>query len=435
MSILLIGLNHKSAPIEVREKLSISYAQLALKKLEIKELSANLGCAILSTCNRTEMYMHTDDVELAHDQIIALYEDVSELSKDELIHHLYKKIDREAAKHLLSVAAGLDSMVLGESQIQGQVQDSYQQALNLNISDSVINTLFMTALTAGKRVRTETQIDRQAVNISSAAVEMAEHFFGSLEDKTVLVLGAGETSELTSRHLVAHGISSIMVANRTFERANWLAQEIGGTAICFDQLNDYFSKADIIISSTASPHYVLHYDDFQSILDKRDKPLLMIDIAVPRDIDPRFREDSHVRLFDLDDLQSQVALNKAYREKEAVLAREIVDEELENYKFWLDTLWVIPTIVQMQEQIEYIKTSEIQKAKNRLPNLTEREEQIIERLANGIVNRWMHQPMVNMKKLAGRRIDQIDCYIQAMHDILGLASNALFEEGDQDENL
>lgn len=435
MSILLIGLNHKSAPIEVREKLSISYAQLALKKLEIKELSANLGCAILSTCNRTEMYMHTDDVELAHDQIIALYEDVSELSKDELIHHLYKKIDREAAKHLLSVAAGLDSMVLGESQIQGQVQDSYQQALNLNISDSVINTLFMTALTAGKRVRTETQIDRQAVNISSAAVEMAEHFFGSLEDKTVLVLGAGETSELTSRHLVAHGISSIMVANRTFERANWLAQEIGGTAICFDQLNDYFSKADIIISSTASPHYVLHYDDFQPILDKRDKPLLMIDIAVPRDIDPRFREDSHVRLFDLDDLQSQVALNKAYREKEAVLAREIVDEELENYKFWLDTLWVIPTIVQMQEQIEYIKTSEIQKAKNRLPNLTEREEQIIERLANGIVNRWMHQPMVNMKKLAGRRIDQIDCYIQAMHDILGLDSNALFEEGDQDENL
>lgn len=435
MSILLIGLNHKSAPIEVREKLSISYAQLALKKLEIKELSANLGCAILSTCNRTEMYMHTDDVELAHDQIIALYEDVSELSKDELIRHLYKKIDREAAKHLLSVAAGLDSMVLGESQIQGQVQDSYQQALNLNISDSVINTLFMTALTAGKRVRTETQIDRQAVNISSAAVEMAEHFFGSLEDKTVLVLGAGETSELTSRHLVAHGISSIMVANRTFERANWLAQEIGGTAICFDQLNDYFSKADIIISSTASPHYVLHYDDFQSILDKRDKPLLMIDIAVPRDIDPRFREDSHVRLFDLDDLQSQVALNKAYREKEAVLAREIVDEELENYKFWLDTLWVIPTIIQMQEQIEYIKTSEIQKAKNRLPNLTEREEQIIERLANGIVNRWMHQPMVNMKKLAGRRIDQIDCYIQAMHDILGLDSNALFEEGDQDENL
>lgn len=434
MPILLIGLNHKSAPVEVRERVSISTPQLVQFSERICSFSSYAGSAVLSTCNRTEFYCHALDMDQAKQDIIQLMEELSGIPARDIVPYLYLKEDRDAVQHLFSVSAGLDSMILGESQIQGQVQETYSNALHLQLSDSVINTLFMTALTVGKRVRTETQIDRQAVSISSAAVELATSFFGQLSGKTVLVLGAGETSELTSRHLVSNGISSIMVANRTLDRAQWLAAEIGGQAIALDDMTAYLDQADIIISSTASPVYVLRYADLKNQLAHREKPLLMIDIAVPRDIDPALNDLSAIRLFDIDDLQSLVTSNLAYREQEAVAARQIVEEELENFYFWLDSLWVIPTIVRMQDQVERIKAIEIKKAKNRIDNITPREEQIIEKLANGIVNRWLHKPMVNMKTLAGKRVDQIDCYIQAINDIWDL-QDVFEEEGYEQRNL
>ena len=234
MAILLIGLNHKSAPVEVREKVSLSRPQIEKLSESIRQVQSFSGCTILSTCNRTEFYVNGDSPFAAQEDLIKLMCEYSGLSSRELAPFLYIKFNRNAAEHLFTVAAGMDSMILGESQIQGQVQDAYEYALNYGISDNILNTLFMNALTVGKRVRTETQIDRHTLSVSIAAVELAKSFFdGGLSNRTVLVLGAGETSELTSRYLISSGTQSIMVSNRTFERAQWLAGEIGGQAVNF----------------------------------------------------------------------------------------------------------------------------------------------------------------------------------------------------------
>lgn len=426
MSILLIGLNHKSAPVEVREKVSLSRPQIEKLSSRIKEISDFDGCAILSTCNRTEFYINAQSPLLAQETFINLISDYSNIPSRQLADYLYIKFDKNAVKHLFTVAGGMDSMILGESQIQGQVQDAYEYALAYGISDNIINTLFMNALTVGKRVRTETQIDRHTLSISAAAVELAKQKFADLSNKTVLVLGAGETSELTSRYLISNGLRSIMVANRTYERAEWLANEIGGQAVNFSDLDKYLVEADIVISSTASPVPIIDKDDLLKADISRQKPLLFIDIAVPRDIDPNVRELSYVQLYDIDDLEKIMSGNLQYRMKEAIAAQKIVDEELEDFYFWLDSLWVVPTIVKMREQIEYIRKDEISRAINRIDNPSNREKQIIEQLANSIVNRWLHKPIVNMKVLAGKRADRVECYINAVNDLWGL---------DEQENL
>lgn len=420
MSIALIGLNHKTAPVEIREKVSLSKPQISKYSLSIRGKRSYDGCAILSTCNRTEFYCSTSNIDLAIEDVMKMVESHSGISLDILKSYIYIKRNRDAVQHLFSVSAGLDSMILGESQIQGQVQDAYEIALNENLSNNIINTLFMNALTVGKRVRTETQIDRQAISISSAAVELAQAFFGDISDKNVLVLGAGETSELTSRNLVSKGISSIIVSNRTFNRAQWLAEEVGGQAVHIEDFPDIIPQADIVISSTASPKFFLTVNDLKKYLPLRSKPLLIIDIAVPRDIEPEVGKLPHVTLYDIDDLQNIVHKNLESRKAESICAKHIIEEELDDFYFWLESLWVIPTIVRMREQVEQIKNREIQRAKNRIENITPREENIIESMANNIVNQWLHIPMTNMKSLAGRRVDQMDCYIRAIQDLWGL---------------
>ena len=317
----------------------------------------------------------------------------------------------------------MDSMILGESQIQGQVQDAYEYALNYEISDNILNTLFMNALPVGKRVRTETQIDRHTLSVSIAAVELAKDYFNGLEDKTVLVLGAGETSELTSRYLISNGTNSIMVANRTYERAEWLAREIGGEAVKFSELATYLPSADLIISSTASPVPILDKSDLENAQIDRVKPMLIIDIAVPRDIHPNVAELDYVKLYDIDDMERKTDENLAARQQETIKAKKIVKEELDDFYFWLDSLWVVPTIIKMRDQIERIKESEIERALNRIDQPSDRERRIIEQLANSIVNRWLHKPIINMKSLAGQRADRIDCYINAINDLWGLEND------------
>lgn len=420
MAILLIGLNHKSAPVEVREKVSLSRPQIEKLSEKIRQVQSFSGCTILSTCNRTEFYVNGDSPFAAQEDLINLMCSYSGLTPRELAPYLYIKFNRNAAEHLFTVAAGMDSMILGESQIQGQVQDAYEYALNYGISDNILNTLFMNALTVGKRVRTETRIDRHTLSVSIAAVELAKDYFGGLTDRTVLVLGAGETSELTSRYLLDGGVDSIMVANRTYERAQWLAGEIGGRAVKFSELNDYLPQADLIISSTASPVPIIEKADLVAAQPDREKPLLVIDIAVPRDIHPDVAELAYVKLYDIDDMERKTDENLLARQQETEKARAIVNEELEDFYFWLDSLWVVPTIVKMRDQIERIKQAEIERAINRIDHPSAREIHIIEQLANSIVNRWLHRPIINMKALAGKRADKIDCYINAINDLWGL---------------
>lgn len=423
MAILLIGLNYKSAPVEVREKVSLSRPQIEKLSEKIRQVQSFSGCTILSTCNRTEFYVNADSPFAAQENLINLMCEYSGLAPRTLAPYLYIKFNKNAAEHLFTVAAGMDSMILGESQIQGQVQDAYEYALNYGISDNILNTLFMNALTVGKRVRTETQIDRHTLSVSIAAVELAKEYFNGLTDRTVLVLGAGETSELTSRYLISNGIQSIMVANRTFERAQWLAGEIGGKAVKMSELEEYLPVADLIISSTASPVPILEKEDLIKAQKDRQKPLLIIDIAVPRDIHPNVSELEYVKLYDIDDMERKTDENLVARQQETVKAQEIVNEELEDFYFWLDSLWVVPTIVKMRSQIERIKKTEIERAINRIDHPSEREIHIIEQLANSIVNRWLHRPIINMKSLAGKRADKIECYINAINDLWGLEND------------
>ncbi|MGM9525211.1 MAG: glutamyl-tRNA reductase [Peptococcaceae bacterium] len=421
MSIILLGLNYKSAPVEIREKVSMSKTNIQRNAEALQQLDGVDGIAILSTCNRTEFYLDASDDQRAVAALMAFISSYSGCATDLLQQHLYVMKGRAAVEHLFTVAAGLDSMILGESQIQGQVQDAYNYALEYNLSDNVLNTLLMNALTLGKRVRTETCIDRQAVSVSSAAVELARQELGTLENKTVLILGAGDTSELAARHLVSNGISGVIVANRTFDRAQRLADEFGGKAIRLDHFGAYLDSADIIISCTASPKYIIEKKDIAPLVAQRTKPLLFIDIAVPRDIDPAVAELDNVFLHDIDDMQNVVAQNLEGRQKEAVKARRIVEEELENFFFWLDSLLVVPTIVKLREQAETIKKKEVEKALRRIDNVTPREKKIIEQLAHSIVSQWLHKPMYNLRYLAGTHEDRIDCYMRAIDDLFGLS--------------
>ena len=389
MSIILLGVNHKSAPVEVREKLSMSKPRIKANADLVKNMQSLDGMAILSTCNRTEFYFSAPNHYKAKTEVENWLSAYSGLDLEEMTKYLYIFEDRAAVRHLFEVVGGLDSMILGESQIQGQVQDAYNLALECGFSNSIINTLFMTALSVGKRVRTETYIDRQPVSISSTAVELAKNELGSLEGKSVLILGAGETSELAARHLVSNGISGVIVANRTYAKAQKLANEFGGSAAKLSEFLDYLPDADIVISCTSSPRYVVEKEILAPVVSARKQPLMLIDIAVPRDIDPAVAELDNVILYDIDDLQNQVEQNLESRRKEAVKAQAIIEQEVE-------------------------------RAVHRIDDITPREQRIIEQLAHSIINRWLHKPIVNLKTLAGENEDRFDCYIRAFNDLLDL---------------
>lgn len=400
MFIVVIGLNHKTAPVEVREKLAFSNKTIpdVLKKL--KSYKTIDGCAIISTCNRMEIYAAVTDVQLGLKSIHQFLHEYTKIDFSDKTHYFYSPTCENAVRHLFKVAGGLDSMILGESQILGQVRCAYQQAVQNNVTNGVLNTLFQKAITVGKRVRTETEIDKNAVSISYAAVEKAKQVFGDLNGYSALIIGAGEMSELTVQHLVANGVSSVLVSNRSFERARILAEQFGGKAVKFDSLLSYMEKADIVISCTASPKYILSENQMKTVMSKRKNKIFIFDIAVPRDIDPQIGQMDNVTLLDIDDLQNVVDKNLEARKKEAVKGAQIVEDELDSFLKWLNTLSVIPTIVALKEKGNQIKESELTRAFNKLGDISEREEKIIKTLAHSIVNSLLHDPVINLKEYA-----------------------------------
>lgn len=410
MYIYLFGLNHKTAPVEVREKIALSKPQIRAKAGVIKELSQVKGLIVLSTCNRTEFYLSTADLPTGREALLGFIAGYSGLSRETLNEYAYEKEDRQAAGHLFRVAAGLDSMILGESQILGQVVEAYEIAWELGLSNSPLNGLFQKAASAGKRVRTETHIDRQAVSVGSVAVELAQQVLGELAGQTVLVLGAGDTSELVVKHLVAHGVATVVVANRTFDRATKLAEVFGGRAIRLDQLSEHLAEADIVISCTAAPTFIVKPESIRTLLPGRgQKPLLFIDIAVPRDVHPQVALLPGVTVYDIDDLQQVLRRNLAKRKKEAVKAELLVTEELNGFYQWFDTLTVVPVIRALKEKGEYIKKRELEWALAKLGNLTEKEHKVIVSLANSLVNKIFNDPIVNLKQVAQSEMGPVYC--------------------------
>jgi len=400
MRIAVLGINHKTAPVEIREKLSFSEQSLAKHLLKLKDYPGIEGCIILSTCNRTEIYASLRD-GYNLDSIIKFLSLYAGVKINTVEKYSYIHEQREMVHHLFRVAAGLDSMVLGETQILGQVRNAYDRARECGSTNGVLNTLFQQAITVGKRVRTETGIDQRAVSISYVAVELAKNFFGSLKGLSVLIIGAGKMSELTAKYLVENGVTGVIVSNRSFERAVDLAGQFGGRAVKFNELYDYMKDADIVISCTGASHYVVRFKEITEVMRKSPgKKIMFIDIAVPRDVEPSIRKIKGVSLYDIDDLQNVVDDNLKERRRAAVFCEKIINEELDKFMKWLSIQFVVPTIAALKKRGEIIKQKELLRALNRLGDISERDKKVVGSMANSIVNQLLHDPVTMLKEYA-----------------------------------
>jgi len=398
MRFQLIGVNHHSAPVEMRERLAIPESLLPDA---CRDLTAHPGIEegmVISTCNRVELVTHTTNGAA---DLRGFLREHFQVKADELEPHLYEYREKDAVRHVFRVASSLDSMVVGEAQILGQVKEAYATARAVGAVRAQLEQLFTRAFAVAKRVRTETAVGSSSVSIASVAVELAKKIFGTLNGKTVFIVGAGKMSELAARHLMAHGCAAIFVSNRTYDRAVGLAQRFNGEAIKFDDLYDTCDRADIVITSTGSPHAIFRREHGEQFLARRkNRPMFFIDIAVPRDVAPEMGKLDGIFIYDIDDLQQAVSSHVADRRREAERAEAIITSEVENFEARLHTLDVVPTIVSLQDHLETIRQAEIDRVRGRLGPLSPEQEIAVEALTRGIISKVMHTPITTLKTAA-----------------------------------
>ncbi|MEW5806331.1 MAG: glutamyl-tRNA reductase [Acidobacteriota bacterium] len=425
MAIVVVGENHKSAPLAVRERLAFTESQIRESITALKAMDGVEECIILSTCNRVEVIANSD-----HDRGIYSIQkflcDYHGLSPEDFKKYSYRYVGKEAINHIFKVTSSLDSMIVGEPQILGQVKSAYSLAKELNATGIILDKLFQKAFSIAKRVRSETGIAKSAVSVGYAAVELAKKIFGDLTGKSIMILGAGEMSELAATHLVRNGITAVFVSNRTFQRAVELAEMFNGIAINYDEFLTYMEKVDIVISSTAAPHYIIKKEDAYRIIKlRRGRPLFIIDIAVPRDVDPGVNEVDNIYLYDIDNLQEVVNGNIEERKNQAEIAEKILAEETKAFEKWLSVLAVTPTIAQLKNKLYKIGREELERFSGKLGASSPEQIQRLEHLVFSIINKILHAPLSNLKISANSEnaVDLIDRY----EKIFGLAN----EEGDK----
>ena len=431
MNFQLLGVNHKTAPVEVRERLAIPERKLpeALQQLlKIKGVGEGL---ILSTCNRVEILAQTQNGSADLRDFLAQYFQVEPRAYEP---HLYEYRQQEAVRHVFRVASSLDSMVVGEPQILGQVKEAYATARAAGAVQSQLDLLLTRAFAVAKRVRTETAVGSSSVSVASVAVELAGKIFGSLEGKQVCLVGAGKMSELAARHLLAKGAGPIFVANRTYDRAQVLAQKFGGSAVRFDDLYRQCEQADIVITSTGSPVAIFRREHGEIFLSRRrNRPMFFIDIAVPRDVDPEMNKLDGIFVYDIDDLQEAVTSHVVGRKHEAERAEQIVEAEVERFQVRIQTLHLAPTIISLQDQFETIRQAELDRVRGRLGTLTPEQEQAIEALSHGIVNKILHTPIRSLKSAAtGSEMTTLIESFRKIFDIQVKAAAGEHDDGPQD---
>jgi glutamyl-tRNA reductase len=398
MNFLLTGVNHRSAPIDVRERFAISEAQLPGAVQRLANHPGVQEALIVSTCNRVEFVARTTNGTAELTGFLAEY---FGCEAEGFRKYLYEYREKEVVRHVFRVASSLDSMVVGEPQILGQVKEAYAVARAVGAVTSDLDALFTRAFAVAKKVRNETAVGTSAVSVASVAVDLAKKIFGSLAGRTVYLVGAGKMCELAARHLLAHGAGSMFVANRTYERAAQLAKKFNGQAMLFEQLYETVDKADIVITSTGAPHFIFRREHGEKFLHRRrNKPMFFIDIAVPRDVDPAVNDLDGIFVYDIDDLQSVVTSNLADRAGEARRAEALIEEEVERFLARLQTADVVPTIVSLQEHLETIRQAEIDRVRGRLGALSPEQEMAVETLSRGIINKIMHTPIVTLKTAA-----------------------------------
>jgi len=403
MNFALIGINHRTAPVEVRERMHIPESRLPQAVADLVHRDGIREGLILSTCNRVEVVTSAEDNVDADPIMQQFLVDHHQFEIDAYQRFFYRYQQQEVVRHLFRVAASLDSMIVGEPQILGQLKRACAMAREVGGLNGTLQEVATQSLAVARRVRRETALGSAAVSISYAAVELAKKIFGSLEGKAIFVIGAGKMSELAAKHLIRSGASAIYVANRTHERAAQLAGAFGGVAIAFEQLFEHLPKADIIISSTGAPGYVVNKDQAAKVLSaRRNRPVFFVDIAVPRDIDPLVNEMDNAFVYDIDDLGQVVEANKKQRAREAVWAEEIVQEEVQRTMRRLASRDLVPTIVALEDRLNAIRASEMERYAGRLGNLTPEQRQAVDALTRGIMNKILHGPITELKSGAGQ---------------------------------
>ncbi len=396
MGLIAVGINHKTAPVTIRERVSFAPERLTSALQDLTSSDVIHEAAILSTCNRTELVCCADKLDSS--SIIDWFEHYHKLQSDEVRPYIYVHPEQMAVRHVLRVASGLDSLVLGEPQILGQIKDAYAKAQDAGTIGKLLGRLFQHTFSVAKQVRTDTAIGSSPVSVAFAAVSLAKQIFSNFEQQTALLIGAGETIELAARHLAASGIGRIIIANRTVEKAHTLAQEFDGYAIALNEIPAHLAEADIVISSTASPLPILGKGATESALKKRKhRPMLMIDIAVPRDIETEVGELEDVYLYTVDDLQEIIDEGLKSRQEAAKQAEEIIDAQVAHFMGWVKSLNSVATIQQFRNQADTLREAELEKAIRRL-NAGDNPEQVLQRLAHNLTNKFTHSPSTQMRQ-------------------------------------
>jgi glutamyl-tRNA reductase len=421
MNLTLLGINHRTAPVEVREKMNIPAAQLAAAVTDLVHREGIREGMILSTCNRVEVTTSAEDEVDAESIMRRFLADHHHCKLEPFAHFFYRLRQQDVVRHLFRVASSLDSMILGEPQILGQIKQAYATARTAGGMNGTLNEVVNQALAVAKRVRRETALGSAAVSVSYAAVELAKKIFGGLQDKTIFVLGAGKMSELAAKHLLSSGASKILVSNRTYDRAAELAAAFHGTAVPFEHLFEHLSQADIVISSTGSPQPIINKPQVEKLLSARkNRPIFFVDIAVPRDIDPAVNELDNVFVYDIDDLGHVVEANKKQREREAVWAEEIIQVEVQKTLKRLASRDLVPTIVALEDRLNHIRAAEMERYQGRLASMTPEQRQAVDALTRGIMNKILHGPITELKSGAGE--PENVALVRLIHKIFGLGS-------------
>ncbi|MGH2905762.1 MAG: glutamyl-tRNA reductase [Solirubrobacterales bacterium] len=417
--LLTIGISHKTAPVALRERLALSEGQATGVLHDLHSHSEIHEAVAISTCNRMELYFVVSDAVEAETLALSYLTRHAGIRPTELIERLYTYRGDEMVKHLMRVTSGLDSMIVGETEVLGQVKRAYELALVEGVTGPITNRLFRDAIAAGKRVQTETGVGSLGVSVSSAAVALARETLGELDHKKTLVIGAGANGELTAQALSAAGVETVFVANRRYDRAIGVAQKYGGKAVRFDTLPQELINTDIVLSSTGSPHTLIGVEEMETVMSERQgRTLLMIDIAVPRDIDPVVGTLDGVTLFDMDDLQRAVDRNLEVRRGEASKGETVVDQEAARFEKWMTSLDVVPTVAAMRQRAEAIAEQVVTENLGKFESLTEADRERLEAMAAAIVSRMLHEPTLRLKRSSGE--EESYAYIQALRELFAL---------------
>jgi glutamyl-tRNA reductase len=421
-TIMDIGMNHETAPVQVRELFALGKHNMADAINSIRSIKEIKESIVISTCNRVEILFTSDNGKSARESVVEFFSRFSGMKKEELEEILYMYDGNNAIRHIFRVGASLDSMVIGEPQILGQIKDAYRTAVENKLSSVILNRLMHRTFSLAKKIRTDTGISGFPVSISFAAVELGKKIFGDLHEKEVLLVGAGDMAELAATYLLNNKVANIVVSNRTFTRALEVAEQFHGKAVSFEEIEDQLLKADIVITSTASPEPILHFSQVKEVMKKRkNSPLFFIDIAVPRNVEPRINEIENVFVYDIDDLKVITESNIDKRKNEAIKAERMVDEEVIKFEEWLKTLEVVPTIVALKEKFDKICRNELKKTFSSLKDLTPKQKKGVENLIQSITKKTLNDPIVFLKR-KGKRSSR-DLYLDIAHQLFNLESD------------